>query len=152
MVLEMGYQQDPTFVHRLEVMGNLLTGLFIIELLIRYWVAQQKAPFLQSLLVGHSRGSTTHPSAPLFRVLRILRLFRAGLLLNRRMSSFESVFQGTITELTTLAASSLVLVLSAAVVLVISEGATGSELAHFETAVWFSIFSLVAGEPIGGTP
>ena len=68
------------------------------------------------------------------------------------MTAFQSIFRGTATELTSLTAGSLILVLAAAVVLFLAEGSTNAHFSTFEGAAWFAVFSLVGGEPIGGTP
>jgi voltage-gated potassium channel len=152
MVMESGFQENPQRVLKLEIIGNLLTGVFIIELLIRYWVARKKKRFFSRYWLDILAVLPIVRPLRFFRVLRVLRLFRAGLLMNRRFSSFQTVFRGTASELTSLTAGSLILVLSAAVSLVLAEGTQNDQLATFEGALWFSIFSLVGGEPIGATP
>jgi voltage-gated potassium channel len=64
---------------------------------------------------------------------------------------FQGVFQGALGELTLLGTVTGVLVVAGTVVLYLVEHdhAPFSELTE---AMWFSLFSLVAGEPVGGDP
>jgi voltage-gated potassium channel len=123
---------------------DALALVFAIELSLRFLVAKKKIRFFERYWVD------ILAVIPLWflRVLRVLRIFRAVILLQRRLSPFR----GRLAVRNELAATVLgcaTLALLSALVLQRSEGA---EFADLEHSLWFSLFSLVGGEPIGGNP
>jgi len=139
----------PGWLPWLDTVNNSLTGIFAIELLLRFWVARKKARFFQRYWLDILALLPVIRPLRMLRLLRLLRLWRAGRLVSRRLLPFQGVFSGTLTELTTLATISVVLVLSAALLLNLAEGGSFSSL---EQSLWFAVMSLVAGEPVGAEP
>lgn len=151
LVLETAYADQP-FAWQLGQAGNVLTGVFAVELLLRYWVANKKSRFFQRYWIDIVAVLPLARPLRFFRVLRILRLFRAGLLLNRRLSVFRGVFQGTSGEILILTTTTLVIVLVSAFALHLAEGEQNAAFSELDGAVWFAVYSLIGGEPIGGEP
>lgn len=130
-----------------ELAGHALTGLFVVELTLRFWVARKKQRFFRRYWLDIL---AVLPLARPLRVLRVLRLFRAGVLVNRAGGRYAEMFQGQIQQLTTLASITGTIVLFGALVLRFAEPTTSG--GSFESAIWFSMLSMVAGEPVGATP
>lgn len=152
MLGELALGDRPRARLTLEVAGYGLTALFAVELLIRWAVHRSTRSFLRSYWLDIFAVVPIARPLRFFRVFRLLRIFRAGVLLNRRMSSWESVFRGTMQELTSLAAITLTVVLAGAVVLNLAEGGANPELSDLKSALQFAALSLIAGEPMGTTP
>lgn len=135
-----------------ETAGDALTGVFIVELSARFWVARKKARFFKRYWLDIIAVLPLARALRFFRVLRLLRLFRAGLLLNRRLSVFRETVTGALHELTILATLTLTLVLLGALMMQVGEGAENAHFGSFHDSLWFSIYSMIGGEPIGGSP
>lgn len=150
LVLEIGLPAELTStIFWLDVANYVLTGLFAVELSLRFWVARSKARFFRRYWLDILALLPVVRPLRMLRLLRLLRLWRAGRLVSRRLLPFQGVFAGTLTELTTLATVSLVLVLSAGLLLNLVEGGS---FASLEASLWYAVMSLIAGEPVGGEP
>ncbi len=140
----------------LESFGTLASLLFAIELSIRYWVAPVKMRFFQRYWLDILAVLPLARPLRLLRVFLLLRLFRAGMLLNRRLSAFGGLIRGTLNEMTVLTTLSLTVVLVGAVTLQAVPGSVrfdvGQDAPELERALWFSVYTLIGGEPIGGMP
>lgn len=136
-----------------EGVGNVITGMFVGELSIRFWVARKKRRFFARYWIDILACLPLLGPLRVLRVLRLLRIFRAGALFNRRLSVFQGAFFSTSTEFTTLGTVTMTLILASAIVLYRFEGgAAGSSFGDLEQAIWFSLYSLIGSEPIGGDP
>lgn len=131
----------------LSRVDDALALLFAIELSLRWLVARKKRRFFHRYWVD------ILAVAPFwfFRVLRVLRLFRAFVLLQRRISPFRGTIASR-SEPASLVLGSMVLIVLSTLVLQRAEGPDNAAFAPFESALWFSLYSLVGGEPIGGMP
>ena len=128
---------DPAAQVVLIWFGQALSAIFVIELLIRFWVAPVKRHFFRDYYLDII---AVMPFS-LVRPLRLLRLLRVGALIRRSAG-----------EVAIVAMLSLCFVLGAAMLLDAHHAAVnlteGEELA----SIWFSLFTFVGGEPIGGYP
>lgn len=129
--------------------GNAITWVFVGELSIRFWVAVKKRRFFTRYWVDILACLPLLGPLRFLRVLRLLRIFRAGALFNRRLSVFQGAFFSTVSEMTMLGTATLTLVLVSAIVLYVFESAAFPGL---DKAMWFAIYSMIGGEPIGGSP
>lgn len=152
MVVEMIYPAGSPMRRALAIAGDLLTGLFAVEIGLRFVIARKKTRFFRRYWLDILSVVPIVRPLRFFRVLRLLRIFRAGVLLNRRLSLFGGVFRGTANELTALAAISLTLVLASAMTMHMSESPLAHDFRSFHDSMWFAVFSLIAGEPVGGVP
>ena len=128
---------DPEALGMLLVFGNVLHGIFILELLLRFWVAPHKGRFFKAYYLD------ILSVIPLnwLRPLRLLRLLRVGALFRRSAG-----------ELAIVAMLSLCFVLGAAM-LIDSHPASVTLVSRDELgSLWFALYTFVGGEPIGGIP
>lgn len=138
----------PTHLARtLMRVDDVLAMVFALELALRFWVAKKKRRFFERYWVD------LLAVLPFwfFRVLRVLRVFRAVILLRRRISPFQGRWSSR-SELAATLVGSLTLALLSALVLQGAEGPLNEDFRGFERSLWFSLFSLIGGEPIGGSP
>ncbi len=152
MVVEMMMPIGDAVRHALELISDGFTVVFAVELILRFAVARKKSRFFKRYWLDILAVMPLARPLRFFRVLRLLRIFRAGVLINRRLSLFRGVFRGTASEMTALAAMSMTLVLAAAMTVHLSESGLGGDFRSFEDSLWFAVFSLIAGEPVGGNP
>lgn len=152
LIAEAIFDRDAALVATLELVGDVITWVFVAELAARFWVAPKKSRFFRRYWLDILAVAPLARPLRLFRVLRLLRLFRAGVLVNRRVSAFEGVFRGASTELTLLGTVTAILVLTGSVTLYLGERGTNPDFARYGDSLWFSVLSLVGGEPIGGEP
>jgi voltage-gated potassium channel len=131
-----------------EVAGDVITWTFVIELVLRFWVARKKRRFLRRYWVDIIAVLPVLRPLRSLRVLRLLRVFRAGALLNRRLSVFQDSLRGTFSELTTLATVTAALVMGSALILLVVEGPHNEDFETLEDVLWYSVYSLIGGEPI----
>ncbi len=136
----------------LEVVGNVLTGVFVVELLVRFTVARKKRRFFARYWLDILAVLPWVRPLRVYRVLRLLRLLRAGLLLNRRLSVFRGSTQNTLQEVISLVSATATVVLIGGLLLHLGERGANPALGEYSQALWFSVMSLAAGEPIGAEP
>ncbi len=133
--------------HLVENANDALTFVFIIELSIRYYVADKKSRFFRSYWIDILAVIPVTRPLRILRVLRLFRLFRVGVILGRHFRVFRVVKM----EYAFLGGVVLVTILIGSAGLRFAEG-PGSDFASIENSLWFSTLSLVAGEPIGTAP
>jgi voltage-gated potassium channel len=149
LVVEIALAEDAAVAAVLDIVNHVITGIFAVEMLIRYWVAKKKSRFFRMYWLDLLALLPVVRPLRMLRVLRLLRLWRAGRLITRRALPFQGMFAVAITELITLATVTAALVLSAALLLKLAEGGPFESV---ESSLWFAVMSLVAGEPVGQTP
>jgi len=141
---------SPALQPPVVLAGDVLTGLFAVELTLRFWVAKKKSRFFERYWVDILAVLPVVRPLRFLRVLRVLRLLRAGMLFHRRLRARPGTGVGV--EYLGIAVGTLTLVVMCAMVLYRVEGAHNPAFDGFEDALWFSALSLVGGEPIGGQP
>lgn len=149
LVVELAFAHDPVATQALDVANWAFTGVFAVELGLRFWVAKKKSRFFRRYWLDLLSLIPVVRPLRMLRVLRLLRLWRAGRLLHRRLQAVGGVFSLAVTELTTLVTVAAALVLAAAVVLNLGDPASFPAV---EDSLWFATLSLLAGEPIGVDP
>ena len=136
---------------QLMLVGDVLTAIFVVELVLRFWVARRKTRFFERYWVDILAVLPVIRPLRLFRVLRVLRLFRAGVLFRRRISGFTATRRHGGDALA-IVIGTVALVLICAMVLLAVEGPQNASLDQVPEVLWFSAYSLVGGEPILGEP
>jgi voltage-gated potassium channel len=138
----------------LDRLGWVFTVVFTIELSLRYWIARKKRRFFARYWVDILAVIPWARSLRFMRVLRLLRIFRAGALMNRRLSIFRGAVRATAQEITMLLTSIVALVLCGAMLLLHYEGSdVGNRgFSDFDEALLYSLASTIAGEPTFGEP
>ncbi|MEO0604086.1 MAG: ion transporter, partial [Myxococcota bacterium] len=137
------------------IAGDVLTGVFIVELGLRFLLARKKRRFFVRYWIDIIAVLPWTRPLRLLRVLRVLRLFRAGVLFRRRMvGMLGAPMRQSGTEGLALVIATLTLVLLSAIVLKRVEGVENgnADFGSFRDALWYATYSLVGGEPIGGDP
>ncbi|MBK9370025.1 MAG: ion transporter [Deltaproteobacteria bacterium] len=99
----------------LQNLSDALTLVFAVELALRAWLAPHRGRFLRRHLLDLIALLPLFRPLRLLRVLLLLRLFRAGTLLSRRMSVYGGLFAGTSNEVTALITLTLTITLIGAV-------------------------------------
>ncbi len=140
-----------------SLLNDAFAALFALELLARFWVSPRKRDFFARYWVDILAVLPMLRPLRLLRVLMLLRLFRVGDLLQRRTRLFQGLLGQALSEMAALSTASLALVLAAAVVLHAVQSAVRLDAADLDPAslqaqVWFALFTLVSGEPVGGSP
>jgi voltage-gated potassium channel len=137
----------PLWARRIGVVDDAIAAIFAVELTLRWAVARKKRRFFARYWID------ILALAPFwfFRVLRVLRLFRAFILLQRRVSPFRGAVASH-AEPVSLVLGSVVLILLATLVMHRAESPDNAAFAELEGSLWFATYSLVGGEPIGGMP
>ncbi len=151
LVLEAIYDPDHVARPAIELIGDILTWCFVVEIATRFWVARKKRRFFRRYWVDIIAVLPALRAFRFFRVLRLLRLFRAGMFLSRRVSLFRGVFRGALGELTLLGTLTGVLVAAATAILYLVEH-DHSPFGDLTDTLWYAVYSLVGSEPIGGDP
>lgn len=151
LILEFSESFEKKWLLVFTIIGEILTGLFIVELLIRYLVARNKRLFFRKYWLDIIAVIPFARSLRAFRVLRLLRVFRAGSLLSRSLESFRQVFAEGRSETIVIAVTILVLVMMSGISIHFLEKQS-RDFDEIGESVWWSFLSLIAGEPIGGTP
>ncbi|MBN2498557.1 MAG: ion transporter [Deltaproteobacteria bacterium] len=145
-------EQHPFFVPA-ELAGHALTGVFILELLLRLLAMRKRRRFFRVYWLDILAVMPVMRSLRILRVLRLLRLFRLGTLVNRRLLGLSEAFRHGKTELLTVAVIVLVVVLASAIGMNLLERGSEEEIFHsIEGSTWWSLYTLVSGEPQLGTP
>ena len=152
LFLEMAQPQGSVAFEWYASIGNTITWIFVVELSIRFWVAVKKRRFFSRYWIDILSCLPLLGPLRFLRVLRLLRIFRAGALFNRRLSVFQGAFLGTVNELTMLGTLTLTVILASGIVLYVFEGGASGSFPGLDEAMWFSVYSLIGGEPIGGSP
>ena len=136
-------------IHALQV-G--LTLVFMVELAIRYSIARNKRRFFRNYCLDLIAVFPFPPALEILRLLRLLRLLRVGILLNRNLHRLSSTF--TVSWGAQLGILSIVglIVLVGALAIYLLERGQNSAFNSLGDALWWSFFTLVSGEPIGGEP
>ena len=140
----------------LNVWSYVTAALFSVELALRFWVAPRKRRFFARYWIDILAVVPLAQPLRLLRILVLLRLFRVGMLLHRRLAAYQGLFRGTLNELTIVATLSLTIVLGGALVIQAGHGTVdypGDVLdGTLEGALWFAVYTVIAGEPTFGVP
>ncbi len=133
-----------------------VTALFAVELSARFWVAPRKSRFFQRYWLDILAIAPFAQPLRLLLLLLLLRLFRVGVVLHRRMAAYRGVLRGTLNELTIVTTVTVTIVLAGAMVIHGGHGNInypGLQLDDtLEGALWYAAYTVIAGEPTYGVP
>lgn len=140
----------------LRTYSYVVTSLFAVELAARFWVAPRKSRFFQRYWIDLLAIVPFAQPLRLLRILLLLRLFRVGVVLHRRMAAYRGVLRGTLNELTIVTTLTVTIVLAGAMVIHGGHGNInypGLQLDDtLEGALWYAAYTVIAGEPTYGVP
>lgn len=151
LVLGLALPTHSEAADEVEALSHAVTVFFAVELSLRWLAEPNKRRFWERYWIDCL---AVLPAFRIFRflwLLRLLRLFRVGVILSRRLSGYSALFRSG-------AAEALIGLLM--LVGLVVAGAVGVQYAEAETmefeslseSLWWSVMSLVAGEPIGQYP
>ncbi len=150
MVLEVQYV-GTRFANILEYLSDAITVIFVVELGIRFYVARKKSRFFKQYWIDIIAVVPFLRSLRFLRLLRLLRLFRMGVILTRRLASVSSAFRGAAREYLIMGLIIVIVVLAGGIGIRVSESGNDA-FGSLSQTMWWSVFTLVAGEPVGGEP
>ena len=151
LLFEFSEYFDESWTSWFILIGEILTAIFIMELTIRFYVTGQKRLFFRKYWIDIIAVFPYARSLRIFRVLRLLRIFRAGILLSRSLESFRHVFIEGRSETLVILATIFILVITCGVGIHLIEP-SHQDFDSIDESLWWSLLSLIAGEPIGGSP
>ena len=142
-------------------LNDAITVLFLMELILRFVAAASKRQFFVEFwldilaVIPQFRAFRGFRAMRLLHLFRILRFFGVA---TRIANHFPSIFRRGTTEYLVMCGLLVVTVIFSTVLMVSFEKATldsavpAEEQFTFENALWFSVYSLFAGEPTPMTP
>jgi len=147
LFLEVAYPTVEFFV----LAGNAILWCFALELALRFHAAPSKRAFFRNYWVDLLALLPLLGTGRALTALRLLRLLRLGPMLMRTTNRFGMMLRQTLGEQVFILNLILVFVLGIGLGLLAVEGRNPS-FNTAEKAIWWSLFSMIAGEPIGEMP
>ncbi|MBE9126375.1 MULTISPECIES: ion transporter [unclassified Coleofasciculus] len=152
VIAEVALENRGQYYQQVYLAQNLLTGIFILELTIRYYTAYNKQRFFRHYWLDIIAVMPLFRPFRLLRVLRILRLLRVGILLNRNLNRVYSTVAVSLGVQIGVFLIVGLIVLVGALSIHLLEGRQNEDFKSVKDSLWWSFFTLVSGEPIGGEP
>ncbi len=152
VLVEFSLPHDSIAYLRVELANDILTAIFVVELIARYYIEQRKSRFFRKYWIDILAAIPFFRPFRILRAFRLLRLFRFGIIASRRLSRFSGPFGSIKTEYIIITMSILVVVLMGAFTMRAAEGRLNPDFSSIERALWFAVLTVIGGEPIGGTP
>jgi voltage-gated potassium channel len=154
--------REDAALRTLDLLNDLITGVFVIELSLRYAAATSKRHFFRTFwldIIAVMPMFRIFRAGRAIRLLRLLRLLRAFGLVSRLASHFPYVLRRGAFEYIVVCGLLVLTVIFASGGILFFEGRQavgdlGQDDEHFglEDSFWFSVYSLFAGEPIPDPP
>jgi voltage-gated potassium channel len=141
--LEVGVSPGATIYPLLGHLQGGLTVIFWLELALRFWIARSKRRYLRQYWLD------ILAVMPGLHSLRLLRLLRVGILVNRNLGRSPNRFVAELGAQIGLLATLGLLLLAGALGLYLIEVQQSPDPDSLEQTFWWSLFTLVAAEPIG---
>ncbi|MCA8924915.1 MAG: ion transporter [Planctomycetes bacterium] len=158
---------DHPWQHPSEVVQLVITGVFVVELSLKAYVAQSRWQFLTHYWIDLIAIIPWVQALRVLRILRILRVFRVAIILSRRVRWVSLLLRSAVGEYVVLGLILVVFVVTGSVALYHAESEArvdaavarsgidpGDEpqLDEPENAFWATLFFLVATEPMISVP
>jgi voltage-gated potassium channel len=132
--------------------GTWITGIFTVELTIRYLLARHKDRFFHRYWLDIIAILPYPSTFPILHVLRMVRLFRAGIFLNRNLDLISPTLANRLSSQLGFLVIIVWVLLVGAVGIYRLEGKQNPAFTSLKDSLWWSFFSMASGEPIGGEP
>lgn len=142
--------RETALAFKLMRLNDVITGIFIIELSIRFYVEKKKSRFFRRFWIDIIAVIPIFRGLRFLRILSLLRLFRLGIILTRQLRGARS--QLVKIEYVVLAVACAIAVLMGGISMRFAEGGQNTEVSTLEQSFWFATMTMVAGEPIGTNP
>ncbi len=152
VLAELSLTHGTPEANALERINDVFTGVFIVELMIRFFVEPRKSRFFRKYWLDILAVIPFFHSLRILRVFRLLRLFRFGVLISRRLARFRGGFRVVRAEYILIGLALVSAVTMGASSMLLVEGRSNPDFESVERVVWFALMTIVGGEPIGGNP
>jgi len=152
VVLEVAMGTGPWASASFRYLDQIISAIFCFELTCRYVVARRKKRFFRQYSLDIIAILPFSPAFRILRLLRLLRLLRVGILLNRSLSRLSYTLATTIGSQLGLLLVMGLIILVGALGMYLVEGRYNDQFDSLKEALWWSFFTLVSAEPIGGQP
>lgn len=152
VLMELSMSPAESGHRRMELINDVFTYIFIVELSLRYFAEQRKVRFFKKYWLDIIAVVPLFRSFRILRIFRLLRLFRFGVIVSRRLLKASETFRVIKIEYLLVGLSVLVVVLMGAFSMRLAEGRTNADFNSLEKSLWFAVMTVIGGEPIGGNP
>ena len=152
LLIEIVLGDDHPLFDLVETAGHVFTGIFALELALRFYGLPSRRRFLHLYWLNILAVAPVLRPFRFVRLLRLLRLLRLGAIFSRRASGVSGGLKAARLELFTLFSLVLMAVLSGAIGLHLAEKRFDDNFGRIDQAIWYSIYSLIAGEPLPNVP
>lgn len=148
------FSLDPkTIEHRrVELINDGITFIFIIELGLRFWAEKKKRRFFKKYWLDILAVVPWFRTFRILRVFRLLRLFRFGVVISRRLMRVSGTLRMVKLEYVVIGMTIMLVVVMGAFSMRMAEGRVNADFNSVEKSMWFSVMTVIGGEPINGTP
>ena len=144
--------QAPKWV---SLVNELVTGIFAIELFLRFRIAKKKRRFFRRYwpdLLALLPLLRPLRFFSFFRLFRLFRLFQLGLLLDRRVAVLRGLLRINFYFLWALVVVTFFLVLGSGVIGFLLEHHQQAPFATIQESLWWALYTVIAGEPVTDIP
>jgi voltage-gated potassium channel len=129
--------------------GMIITLIFIIELSIRWYITKTSGKFFKTYWIDILAVIPAVRALRVFRIFRLLRLVRMGILISNRSKKLTGTLQEGLMENLIIFVILIGVILIGAIGMLVVEQQNRS-FSSISKTIWWSLFTLMAGEPIGG--
>lgn len=139
----------------IPVISECLTGLFAVELTLRFIIAKKRGRFFRRYwpdLLALLPLLRPLRFFRFFRLFRLFRLFQLGLLLDRRVSLLRGLLRVNFYFLWVLVVMTIILVLGSAVIIFLLEQGNSPNFESMQQSFWWAVYTIISGEPVGAIP
>ncbi|MBI3832314.1 MAG: ion transporter [Planctomycetes bacterium] len=153
LIAEIGLDREDKLYTYVHLSGDVITGLFAVELLLRYWVAPRKGRYFRFYWVDIVSVLPLLRPLRFLRVVRLIRLHRVGILIHRRLlASSPALAAGFGMQLMILLTIGIIILVGGMAMHHFEGGEPLSRFANLGDALWWSFFTLVSLQPTLGEP
>lgn len=151
LILEVHSPKGSSERELYDTLGLVITGIFIIELGIRWYTSESTRIFFRTYWIDIIAVLPIIRPLRIFRILRLLRIVRVGVLFSRHSRRFSLMLHEGVMEHITLILILFGVFFLGGIGLYVLEH-DNNTLNSLAKTFWFSLFTLMAGEPVGGEP
>ncbi|NEQ76653.1 MAG: potassium channel protein [Okeania sp. SIO2C9] len=154
-IVELSIPEKSPYLLICNILSQIFTILFVIELSFRFLVAPNKKAYFQEYwldILAILPLLRVFRTIRALRLLRLLRIFRLPVFFNRYGSTFPYILQRGIKEYLIVIGLLLLTIMFGTVAILVFESSNNPNFTSLEEGFWFSVYSLFAGEPIPAQP
>ncbi|MCW8129330.1 MAG: ion transporter [Planctomycetota bacterium] len=153
LVAEIGIDPSGRATTYLHVAGDVITGLFAFELLLRFYTAPRKNRFFRNYWVDIVAVLPLMRPLRFLRIVRLIRLHRVGILIHRRlMASSPTLAAGFGMQLMIFLTIGIVILVGGIAIHSFERDLPNGNFKSLGDALWWSFFTLVSLQPTLGEP